>query len=60
MNWNRPLTGASGRSPFGGLGDSGNGRPAGFFAADYCGYPVASIEADTPAPVPPNPTGFHL
>ena len=26
--------------------DSGNHRPSGFFAADYCAYPVASAESD--------------
>jgi succinylglutamic semialdehyde dehydrogenase len=45
VNWNRPLTGASGALPFGGVGLSGNGRPSGFFAADYCSYPVASLES---------------
>jgi succinylglutamic semialdehyde dehydrogenase len=44
INWNQPLTGASGAAPFGGLGRSGNHRPSAFFAADYCSYPVASIE----------------
>jgi succinylglutamic semialdehyde dehydrogenase len=46
VNWNRPLTGASGQLPFGGVGCSGNNRPSAFFAADYCSYPVASMEAD--------------
>lgn len=45
INWNQPLTGASGAAPFGGLGASGNLRPAGYFAADYCAHPVASLEA---------------
>jgi succinylglutamic semialdehyde dehydrogenase len=44
VNWNRPLTGASSRLPFGGIGQSGNGRPSAFFAADYCDYAVGSIE----------------
>ncbi len=44
INWNQPLTGASGAAPFGGVGRSGNHRPSGFFAADYCSHPVASIE----------------
>lgn len=44
VNWNQPLTGASGAAPFGGVGRSGNHRPSGLFAADYCAYPVASIE----------------
>jgi succinylglutamic semialdehyde dehydrogenase len=44
VNWNRPLTGASSAAPFGGLGISGNHRPSGYYAADYCAYPVASLE----------------
>jgi len=44
INWNSPTTGASGKLPFGGVGASGNHRPSGSFAADYCSYPVASIE----------------
>lgn len=46
VNWNRETTGASGRLPFGGTGLSGNYRPNGFFAVDYCSYPTASIELD--------------
>jgi succinylglutamic semialdehyde dehydrogenase len=46
INWNQPLPGASGAAPFGGVGASGNHRPSGFFAADYCSYPVASMEAE--------------
>jgi succinylglutamic semialdehyde dehydrogenase len=45
VNWNRPTTGASGRLAFGGIGASGNYRPSGFFAADYCSYPIASMES---------------
>ncbi|MEM9158985.1 MAG: succinylglutamate-semialdehyde dehydrogenase [Verrucomicrobiota bacterium] len=45
INWNKPLTGASGAVPFGGIGLSGNHRPSGFFAADYCSYAVASLES---------------
>lgn len=43
LNWNRPLTGASSQAPFGGIGRSGNYRPSGYYAADYCAYPVASM-----------------
>jgi succinylglutamic semialdehyde dehydrogenase len=43
--WNRPLTGASSQLPFGGIGQSGNHRPGGYFAADYAAYPVASLES---------------
>ena len=45
VNWNRQTTGASGRLPFGGIGSSGNHAPSGYFAADYCAYPVASLES---------------
>ena len=48
VNWNRPTTGAAGTLPFGGLGHSGNHRPAGFFAIDFCNAPVASLEVDRP------------
>lgn len=48
VNWNRPTNGASSKAPFGGLGLSGNHRPAAFYAADYCAYPVASTEMDQP------------
>jgi succinylglutamic semialdehyde dehydrogenase len=44
VNWNRQTTGASGALPFGGVGLSGNHHPSGAFAADYCSYPVASLE----------------
>ncbi len=44
INWNRPTTGASSRAPFGGIGWSGNYRPSAYYAADYCAYPVASME----------------
>ncbi|MGE0268141.1 MAG: succinylglutamate-semialdehyde dehydrogenase [Candidatus Omnitrophota bacterium] len=44
VNWNRPTTGASSKAPFGGIGKSGNHRPSAYFAADYCSYPVATME----------------
>lgn len=44
VNFNRQTTGASGAAPFGGVGCSGNHRPAGYYAADYAAYPVASVE----------------
>ena len=46
VNWNKPLTGASSAAPFGGIGASGNHRASAYYAADYCSYPVASVEAD--------------
>ena len=48
VNWNQTTNGASSHAPFGGVGLSGNHRPAAFYAADYCAYPVASSEADVP------------
>lgn len=56
VNWNRQTTGASGKLPFGGVGLSGNHQPSGYFAADYCSYPVASLEShqlsDATKPLP--------
>ena len=45
VNWNRPTNGASSAAPFGGIGRSGNQRPSAFYAADYCSYPMASVES---------------
>jgi len=44
VNWNRPTTGAASTAPFGGIGKSGNHRPSAYYAADYCAYPVATVE----------------
>ncbi|MEM6625087.1 MAG: succinylglutamate-semialdehyde dehydrogenase [Pseudomonadota bacterium] len=49
LNWNRQTTGASGAAPFGGPGLSGNHRPAGYYAADYAAWPMASLIAPGPA-----------
>jgi succinylglutamic semialdehyde dehydrogenase len=59
VNWNRPTTGASGNLPFGGVGLSGNHRPSGYYAADYCSFPVASMESarlELPAKLTPGIT----
>lgn len=48
VNWNRPTNGAASNAPFGGVGLSGNHRPSAYYAADYCAWPVASLEADAP------------
>lgn len=59
INWNQQLTGASSSAPFGGVGRSGNHRPSAYLAADYCSYPVASIEVPQlklPAQIPPGIT----
>jgi succinylglutamic semialdehyde dehydrogenase len=45
VNWNRPTNGASSAAPFGGTGRSGNHRPSAYYAADYCAYPMASVES---------------
>ncbi len=45
VSWNRPTNGASSAAPFGGIGVSGNHRPSAYYAADYCAYPVASMES---------------
>lgn len=60
VNWNRQTTGASGMAPFGGVGCSGNHRPAGFYAADYCAFPVASVEVDALALPETLPAGMVL
>ncbi len=43
INLNTGTAGASSRLPFGGVGRSGNHRPAGAFSIDYCAYPVATL-----------------
>ncbi len=56
VNWNCATTGASGTLPFGGVGISGNHRPSGYFAADFCSYPVATVAKSilsVPSSTPP-------
>lgn len=48
VNWNRPTIGPSHAAPVGGIGLSGNHRPYGYYAADFCAYPVSSGEAEQP------------
>ncbi len=43
LNVNAGTAGASSKLPFGGLGYSGNHRPAGSFSVDYCAYPVGCM-----------------
>jgi succinylglutamic semialdehyde dehydrogenase len=52
INVNAGTAGASSKLPFGGLGLSGNHRPAGSFALDYCVYPVASMVETSTAIAP--------
>jgi len=47
INWNKPTNGAPSNAPFGGIGLSGNHRPSAFYAADYCAYPVTSVESES-------------
>lgn len=47
VNWNKQLTGAASSAPFGGVGASGNHRASAYYAADYCAYPVASLESSS-------------
>jgi succinylglutamic semialdehyde dehydrogenase len=60
VNWNRPTNGASSAAPFGGIGRSGNHRASAWYAADYCAWPMASVESAAltlPAALSP---GFSL
>lgn len=59
VNWNRQTTGAAGSAPFGGIGASGNHRPAAYYAADYCAYPVASMEGDALLPLADDQVGVR-
>ena len=59
VNWNRQTTGASGAAPFGGIGLSGNHRPSAYYAADYCAYPVASMEGETLLAMPEEQVGVR-
>lgn len=45
-NWNRPTYDVVMSAPLGGVGQSGNHRPGGAYAADYCAYPVVSTEVE--------------
>lgn len=56
VNWNKPLTGASSKAPFGGVGASGNHRPSAYYAADYCAWPMASLTSESlTLPATPSP-----
>jgi len=51
VNWNRATIAATSDAPSGGIGLSGNHRPAGYYTADSCAYPVASAELEQPRAV---------
>jgi succinylglutamic semialdehyde dehydrogenase len=48
LNRDTGTAGASSRLPFGGLGRSGNLRPAGSFAVDLAAYPLSTLEDASP------------
>lgn len=48
IHHNRATAGASGRLPFGGIGDSGNHRPAGILAGATCTHPVGVLLRPAP------------
>lgn len=61
VNWNQQLTGAASTAPFGGPGWSGNHRPSAYYAADYCAWPIASIEnADNKVEIAAMPAGLNF
>jgi succinylglutamic semialdehyde dehydrogenase len=63
LNRNTGTAGASSRLPFGGLGRSGNLRPAGSFAVDLTAYPLASMQdhsEGTPLPVGFSPKSWSV
>jgi succinylglutamic semialdehyde dehydrogenase len=60
ININTGTAGASSKLPFGGLGLSGNHRPAGSFALDYCAVPVASMIEQDPITGATIPEGMRF
>ncbi len=48
VNWNRSTIATPLAAPVGGIGLSGNHRPAGTYAADACAYPVVSAALEQP------------
>lgn len=60
ISWNKQLTGASKFAPFGGIKDSGNYRPSGFLATDYCVYSTAAIEIEKVQDIKKLPNGIIL
>lgn len=60
LNLNRTTNGASSKLPFGGMNKSGNDRPSGNFAIQYCTVPVASLEDFTPFSESGMPPGLNF
>jgi succinylglutamic semialdehyde dehydrogenase len=59
VTWNAVTVGASGRLPFGGVGHSGNHRPAGVFSSRYCAWPMAVTRGDATLDTAALPPGFR-
>ena len=56
LNWNKGTVGATGKLPFGGIGKSGNFRPAGLYSGRSSTYPVATVIGEAlpkPEALPP-------
>ena len=47
VNWNKPTVGSSAWAGFGGIKNSGNFRPSGYLASDFCSYAIASAESES-------------
>jgi succinylglutamic semialdehyde dehydrogenase len=60
VNWNKGTVGATGKLPFGGVGKSGNYRPAGNYSVRYCTYPVATVSGSAPPSPDQLPPGLTL
>ncbi len=60
LNLNRTTNGASSRLPFGGMNKSGNDRPSGNSAIQYCAVPVASLEDFGSFSVDKMPVGLNF
>ena len=60
LNLNRTTNGASSKLPFGGMNKSGNDRPSGNMAIQYCTVPVASLEDHTPYSSANQPPGLNF
>lgn len=58
VNWNKGTVGATGKLPFGGIGKSGNFRPAGVYSGRYATYPVATVVGGAIPPGDQQPPGF--
>ncbi len=59
ITWNKPIK-ANKYAPFGGVKDSGNYRPSGFLATDYCVYSTASVEVEKVQDINKLPNGIVI